>query len=162
MWPSWQSTFYTQVFPLRCLQMYLYIINDGSRQCQTSLLMPAGILGNQHQHLFDRNSAHQTLPRACCEKSGGEEERGGVNSKPEPHLESGPESFSSHCPHGPTCPEWLECKNPAVKPQGCFLFLEWRGSISKFKRRPSYVGWLLSITKVSDHFSFDSMSDTCK
>lgn len=34
--------------------------------------------------------------------------------------------------------------------------------ISKFKRRPSYVGWLLSITKVSDHFSFDSMSDKCK
>lgn len=42
-----------------CLQMYLYIINDRSRQCQTSMLiMPAGAVGSQHQYLFDRNSAH--------------------------------------------------------------------------------------------------------
>lgn len=31
--------------------------------------------------------------------------------------------------------------------------------ISKFKRRPSYADWLLSITEVFDHFSFNSMSE---
>ena len=50
--------------------MYLYIINDRSQQCQTSLLMPAGAVGSQHQHHFDRNSARPSnIPEGLhCEE----------------------------------------------------------------------------------------------
>ena len=83
--------------------MYLYIINDRSQQCQTSLLMPAGAVGSQHQHHCDRNSAHPSnIPEGLhCEEWRG---RGGGRSKQlvSQSLTSkvAQESFYCQCPHG--------------------------------------------------------------
>lgn len=83
--------------------MYLYIINDRSQQCQTSLLMPAGAVGSQHQHHFDRNSARPSnIPEGLhCEEWRG---RGGGRSKQlvSQSLTSkvAQESFYCQCPHG--------------------------------------------------------------
>ena len=83
--------------------MYLYIINDRSQQCQTSLLMPAGAVGSQHQHHFDRNSARPSnIPEGLhCEEWRG---RGGGRSKQlvSQSLTSkvAQESLYCQCPHG--------------------------------------------------------------